>query len=159
MITAWILGVLGTGVAGAVVNRLAAGTRMHSVIKTACVYAFVLAVIFPVPLILSGDWELSSCGYDGTEYDENISAVTDEAYFALAAEALGEELAAEGYDVDVRIEGTVFSDSAKVEKVIVTLYGEFADSSSEVVRIKQLSAEYLETDISSVYVYVGKSEE
>ena len=45
-----------------------------------------------------------------------------------------------------RSQRTVFSDSVKVEKVIVTLYGEFADSSSEVVRIKQLSAEYLETE-------------
>ena len=150
--TVWLMSVLGTGILGAVINHLTAGTRMHGAVRTACVYAFVLAVIFPVPMIISGD-------YGDSAYDEDIADITDEAYFALAAEALDAELAAHGYDTSSVVEGTVYADKATVTRVVVTLYGEFADSSSEIVRVGALVSEYFGTDISAVYVYVGKDKE
>ena len=152
--TAWILGVLGTGVRGAVIVRLTDGTRAHKAVRTACIYAFVLALIFPVPMLINGEWSALSCDFGETEYDDGIADVTDEAYFALVAEAVDAELDTCGYDTDSEVTGTVYSDSAAVSRVDVTLYGEFADSSSEIVRIKEIVSEYLETDISIVYVYV-----
>ena len=157
--TVWLMSVLGTGILGAVINHLTAGTRMHGAVRTACVYAFVLAVIFPVPMIISGNYDALSCDYGDSTYDEDIADVTDEAYFALAAEALDAELAAHGYDTSSVVEGTVYADKATVTRVVVTLYGEFADSSSEIVRVGALVSEYFGTDISAVYVYVGENKE
>ncbi len=157
--TVWLLGVLGTGVLGAVINHLTSGTRMHGVVRTACVYAFVLAVIFPVPMLIAGDFGALSCDYGDTEYDKEIADATDEAYFSLAAQALDAELAANGYDTESVVEGTVYAEKATVTRITVMLYGEFADSSAEIVRVGRIAADYFGTDISAVYVYVGKNKE
>ena len=154
--TAWILGVLGTGVIGAVVSGLTANTRVHKIVRTACVYAFVLAVIFPLPGLISGDWQALSCdGAENNGYDAGIVEVTDEAYFSLVSEALEEELKKSGYDTECLVTGTVFADKAEAESVTIKLYGEFSDSSSERVRVASLAAAYLETDVSLLSVYVG----
>ena len=152
--TAWILGVLGSGVLGAVVSHLTSGTRVHKAVKTACIYVFILAVIFPVPVLASGEWKALSCDFENVEYDEKIADVTDEAYFSLVSEALDGELSGSGYDTETVIQGTVYSSNAIIDSVTITVFGEYADSSAEILRIKDIAAEYLEIDLSLIYVYV-----
>lgn len=152
----WLLSVLGTGITGALVTHLTSKLRMHAIVRTACVYAFILSVVLPLPVMLSGEADAGSCGTAGfeTEYDEGIADVTDAAYFSLVAEALDNELSASGYDTQSVIEGSVFGEKAVVEKITITVSGEFPDSSVVILRIKELAAEYLETDGAVIDVYV-----
>ncbi len=153
--TAWILSILGTGVIGALIDHLTSGTKAHKAVKTACIYAFVLAVIFPVPMIISGNFESLSCNFDGdVVYDDQIADITDDAYFSLVSEALDTELKNNGYDTKSEAEGTIYSSIVTLTRVNIFLYGEFADSSSEILRIKKLASEYLDTSAELIYVYL-----
>ncbi len=154
--TVWLLSVLGTGIIGMLVTHLTSKLRMHALVRTACVYVFILSVVLPLPVILSGETDFGSCGSGGfdTEYDEGIADVTDSAYFALVAEALDKHLEDAGYDTSSDIKGSVFGEKAVVEQVTVKVKGEFPDSSVVILRIKELASEYLETDRAVIDVYV-----
>ena len=154
--TAWLLSVLGAGIIGALVTHLTSKLRMHSLIRTASVYVFILSIVLPLPVVLNGGFDSGSCGESGfdAEYDEGIADVTDAAYFSLVAEALDAELAEAGYDSHSTVTGSIFGDRATVERVDIKIKGEFPDSSTVILRIKEFASEYLETDKAVIDVYV-----
>lgn len=154
--TVWLLSVLGTGVVGALITHLTNKLRMHALIRTASIYAFILSIVLPLPVIVSGGIDMDSCRPSGfeTEYDKGIADVTDAAYFSLVAEALDQELSKAGYDSQSTVVGSIFGEKATVEKVDIKIKGEFSDSSVIILRIKELAAEYLETDKAVIDVYV-----
>ena len=157
--TAWILSVLGTGLLGVIFQHLTAKTRLHHVVRTACIYVFILVVILPLPAIFSGGIDMESCdiGGNGADFDENVMETTDRAYFTLVEQALDKYLSDSGYETDSYIEGSVFSEKITVKKVTIEVIGEFSDSSVVTVSVREIAADYLEIEKSAISVYVGKS--
>lgn len=155
--TAWLLSVAGAGILGVIISFLTNKTRLHSVIKTACTYVFLLILVFPLPALITGGGETSSCGIFDAEvtYDEDILNATDKAYFSIVSASLKRVLAQDGYDVDVSISGNASGDTVVVDGVLVILHGEFSDSSSTSLVVRDLVADYLMTDVSKVRVQIG----
>lgn len=156
--TAWLLSVAGAGILGVIISYLTSKTRLHSVIKTACTYVFLLVLVFPLPaLIAGGTGDGSSCGiFDSEiEYDDDILDTTNEAYFSIVSGRLKRTLKEDGYEVDVTVKGSIAGDKATVSEVLIVLHGEFADSSTAALKVGALAADYLLADISVVKVQIG----
>lgn len=154
---AWLLSVVGVGILGVIINFLTAKTRLHSVVKTACTYVFLLVLIFPLPSLITGGGDGSSCGIFDSEisYDEDILNNTNNAYFSIVSTSLKRTLKEDGYDTDVEVKGDITGEKAIVNEVIIILHGEFADSSTAILAVRDLAADYLMADVSIVRVTVG----
>ncbi|MBQ7227934.1 MAG: hypothetical protein IJX05_06010 [Clostridia bacterium] len=152
---AWLLSVAGVGILGVIVSHLTAGTRLKKTVKVACTYVFILAVIFPLPSLISDGVSGESCGgiFDGEiEYNQDVLDVTDGAYFEIVATSLESVLSESGYVCDCKIKGTMSGEKARIENVTVNVKGEFADSVVAGSEIRKLVSEYLEISESEVKV-------
>ena len=107
----------------------------------------------PNPQVILGSKSVKN-DMTGVVYDDQIADITDDAYFSLVSEALDTELKNNGYDTKSEAEGTIYSSTVTLTRVNIFLYGEFADSSSEILRIKKLASEYLDTSAELIYVYL-----
>ena len=78
--TAWLLSVAGVGILGVLVSVLTNKTRLHKVVRTACTYAFLLVLVFPLPSLITSVGS-GSCGIfdEAPTYDEEVldSVVSD----------------------------------------------------------------------------------
>lgn len=150
--TAWLLSVAGTGILGVLIGHLTSKTRMHTVIKTACTYVFLLVLIFPLPTLITNGMDMSSCSIFGTDfsYNEDVFDKTGGAYFSVVKVELERQAKERGYDIECEIKGRVDNEKVTVESVNVTLKGEFADSSAAALEVIAFVADCLEVDQSIV---------
>lgn len=152
----WLLSVAGTGILGVLIGHLTAKTRMHNVIKTACTYAFLLVLIFPIPSLISNGIDMSSCGISGTDfsYNDDVFEKTGSAYFSVVKVELERKVKEYGYEVECEIKGSLDDEKVRVDGVDVTLKGEFADSSAAILDVKAFIADCLEVEQSIVRVKI-----
>lgn len=154
--TVWLLSVAGTGILGVLIGHLTSKTRMHSVIKTACTYVFLLVLIFPIPTLITNGIDMSSCSIFGGDfsYNEDVFDKTSEAYFSIVKTEIERQAQERGYEIECEINGTLDEEKITVHEVIVILKGEFADSSAAILDVKAMIADYLEVEQSIVRVQV-----
>lgn len=152
--TAWLLSVAGVGILGVLIGHLTAKTRLHGVIKTACTYIFLLVLIFPLPTLISGGFDMTSCSiFDGDfSYNESVMDATEKSYFAVVGVEVDRTLKDAGYETKSEVRGRLTDSGGAVESVTVTLKGEQTDSAAAALAVKSLVAEYLEIDVGAVQV-------
>ncbi len=156
--TAWLLSVAGTGILGVLIGHLTSKTRMHSVIKTACTYVFLLVLIFPIPTFFAKGIDMTSCSIFNTDfsYNENVLDKTGSAYFAVVEAELNRKVKEIGYYARCSVKGRIDGEKIIAEGAEVTVFGEFADSSSVILEVRAFVAEYLGIDQGAVRVSIGQ---
>lgn len=156
--TEWLLSAAGIAVLLVLVSYLSSGTKMHNTIKTASAYIFILVMIYPLPSLISGSFNFTSCSlYDDFVYDEKIENSVNSEYMNLIEQTLDSKLTEDGYNTVSNVSGSYVSGELVIEKVIITVYGEYADSTSVMLIVKRKTAEYLNVGESIVSVNVKKS--
>lgn len=156
--TAWLLSVAGVGILGVLVSVLTNKTRLHKVVRTACTYAFLLVLVFPLPSLITSVGS-GSCGIfdEAPTYDEEVLDSVSSAYLEVVGDALDAALAEKGYVAESRLTGNATGAEVNVDSADVTLYGDFTDSASVILTVRGLVAEYLGIGTENVRVLIEQN--